>query len=67
MLGLERERRPYLFSIPTQLEQDKGLFMIVIRLIFSIIHSLKVSGRNIKGLYVNVTINEQTMTISPLY
>ena len=42
-------------------------FLVVISLIFSIIHFYKVSCRNTKGFYVKVTINEQTMTISPLY
>ena len=40
--------------------------MIVLILIYYFINSQKVLGRNIKGLYVKVTINEQPMTISPV-
>ena len=42
-------------------------FMIGIISILSIIHSHKVSGQNIRWLNVKVIINEETMTISPLY
>ena len=42
-------------------------FIIVINLILYFIHSHKFSGLNIKWLNVKVIINEQTMTISPLY
>ena len=44
-----------------------GIFLILIRLIYFFIHIHKLSGRNTKCLYVKVIINEQTMTISPLY
>ena len=44
-----------------------GPFFIVIGLIWFFIHIQKLSGLNTKGLNVNVIINEQTMTISPLY
>ena len=44
-----------------------GPFIIVIILIWFYINSQNVLGRDIKWFYVKVTINEQTMTISPLY
>ena len=42
-------------------------FIILISLILYSIHYYKFSGWNIKWLNVKVIINEQSMTISPLY
>ena len=44
-----------------------GPLLILLILIYFFIHLQKLSGRNTKWLYVKVIINEQTMTISPLY
>ena len=44
-----------------------GTFLIVISLIYSVIHLQEVSGWNTQWLNVKVIVNEQTMTISPLY
>ena len=42
-------------------------FLIGISFVWYFIHSHKISGLNMKWLNVKVIINEQTMTISPLY
>ena len=44
-----------------------GTFIILIKLIYYFIHIQKLSGWNTKWLYVKMIINEQTMTIFPLY